>query len=71
MEDIGNLRVNQMEGLLQGLSENAEEQERILKGDNKEILEVDDAIAALIGWDCVGGSPRIFYALRDNFFADT
>lgn len=49
MEDIGNLRVNQMEGLLQGLSENAEEQERILKGDNKEILEGDDAIAALIG----------------------
>ena len=48
MEDIGNLRINQMEDLLQGMSENAEAMEREIKGDKKP-LEGDDDIHALLG----------------------
>ena len=48
MRDIGDLRVNQMEGLLEGLAENAEEMRRELNGEHK-TLEGDDAINALLG----------------------
>lgn len=55
MEDIGNLRMNQLEDLLQGMSENAErekaEYDRQMNGDGggQEILEGDDALRALLG----------------------
>lgn len=48
MRDIGDLRINQMEGLLEGLAENAEEMKRELDGGHK-TLEGDDAINALLG----------------------
>lgn len=48
MEDIGNLRINQLEDLLEGMSENAEAMEREMKGEKKP-LEGDDAIHALLG----------------------
>lgn len=48
MKDIGELRINEMEELLEGLNENAEEQKRILNGEN-EVLEGDAAINALRG----------------------
>ena len=48
MEDIGNLRVNQLEGLLNGINENAEEMDREFKGEKKP-LQGDDAIRALMG----------------------
>ena len=48
MKDIGDMTVAQLEDLLDGLSENAEEQQRSLNGD-KEILEGDAAIDALLG----------------------
>ena len=48
MKDIGDLRVNQMEGLLEGIAQNAEELKRELNGEHK-TLEGDDAINALLG----------------------
>lgn len=48
MNDIAELRVNQMEGLLEGLSANAEEMKRELNGEH-ETLEGDDAISVLLG----------------------
>ncbi len=48
MEDIGNLRINQMEELLEGMNENAEAMDRELKGEKKP-LEGDAAIRALLG----------------------
>lgn len=48
MEDIGNLRINQLEDLLEGMNENAEAMEREMKGEKKP-LEGDDAIHALLG----------------------
>lgn len=48
MEDIGNLRVNQLEDLLEGLSENAKEMENEING-KKKPLEGDSALKALIG----------------------
>lgn len=50
MEDIENLRMNQFEDLLEGLSENAKAEEAYINGDSKgELLEGDDAIHALLG----------------------
>ena len=50
MKDIEDLRINQMEDLLLGLSENAEKEEAELKGESTgEILEGDAAIHALLG----------------------
>ena len=55
MEDIGNLRMNQLEDLLQGMSENAErekaEYDRQMNGGSggQELLEGDDALRALLG----------------------
>ena len=48
MEDIGNLRINQMEDLLEGMNENAEALEREMKGEVKP-LEGDAAIRKLMG----------------------
>lgn len=48
MEDIGNLRINQMEDLLQGMNENAERMERELKGE-KAPLTGDEALKRLMG----------------------
>lgn len=48
MEDIGNLRINQMEDLLEGMNENAEALEREMKGEVKP-LEGDAAIRKLLG----------------------
>ena len=48
MNDIAELRVNQMEGLLEGMAENAEELKRELDGGH-ETLEGDAAISALLG----------------------
>ena len=48
MEDIGNLRVNQMEDLLEGMSENAKRMEEEMNG-TKRPLEGDDALRALMG----------------------
>lgn len=47
MEDIGNLRVNQFDDLLEGLSENAKEMEMEMNG-KKKPLEGDDALCALM-----------------------
>lgn len=50
MTDIENLRINQMEDLLLGLSENAEKEQAELRGESSEgLLEGDDAIRALLG----------------------
>ena len=51
MNDIENLRINQMEELLLGLSENAEREQAELNGQdgNGVVLEGDDAIKALLG----------------------
>ena len=48
MKDIGDLRINQLEDLLQGMNENAEALDREIKGIKKP-LEGDDAIHALLG----------------------
>ena len=48
MKDIADLRVNQMEGLLEGFAQNAEELKRELDGKHP-TLEGDDAINALLG----------------------
>lgn len=48
MEDIGNLRINQLEDLLEGMSENAEELDRKINGKNKP-LTGDAALKALSG----------------------
>ena len=48
MEDIGTLRINQMEDLLEGMNENAEALEREMKGEVKP-LEGDAAIRKLMG----------------------
>ena len=48
MKDIADLRVNQMEGLLEGFAQNAEELKRELGGEHP-ILEGDEAINALLG----------------------
>ena len=48
MKDIADLRINQLEGLLEGLAENAEEMKRELDGEHT-TLEGDDAINALLG----------------------
>ena len=50
MQDIENLRINQMEDLLVGLSENAEKEQAELNGESTNgVLEGDDAIRALLG----------------------
>ena len=50
MQDIENLRINQMEDLLVGLSENAEKEQAALNGESTNgVLEGDDAIRALLG----------------------
>ena len=51
MQDIENLRINQMEDLLLGLSENAEKEQAELRGETSDggLLEGDDAIRALLG----------------------
>ena len=50
MQDIENLRINQMEDLLLGLSENAEKEQAELNGESTVgVLEGDDAIRALLG----------------------
>ncbi len=50
MQDIENLRINQMEELLLGLSENAEKERAELNGESTDgVLEGDDAIRALLG----------------------
>ena len=50
MEDIGNLRINQLEDLLEGMNENAEELKREMNGKGKtgRTLTGDEAIAALM-----------------------
>ena len=48
MNDIGDLRINQLEGLLEGFAENAEDMKRELDGGHP-TLEGDDAINALLG----------------------
>ena len=51
MRDIEELRINQLEDLLIGLGENAEEERKYIEGEsgNGEVLEGDDAIHALLG----------------------
>ena len=50
MKDIADLRINEMEDLLEGMNENAEEQKKMLDGAKKgEVLEGDAAINALMG----------------------
>ena len=50
MHDIEDLRVNQMEELLLGLSENAEKEQAEINGESSgEVLEGDAAIRALLG----------------------
>ncbi len=50
MHDIEDLRVNQMEELLLGLSENAEKEQAEINGESTgEVLEGDAAIHALLG----------------------
>lgn len=50
MKDIADLRINEMEELLEGMNENAEEQKKLLDGAGKvEVLEGDAAIHALMG----------------------
>ena len=51
VSDIEELRINQLEDLLIGLGENAEEERKYLEGDKGEgeVLEDDDAIHALLG----------------------
>ena len=50
MKDIADLRINEMEELLEGMNVNAEEQKKQLDGAGKsEVLEGDAAIHALMG----------------------
>lgn len=49
MHDIEELRINEMEDLLQGISENDEELNKKYGNSGKEQLEGDDAIHALLG----------------------
>ena len=49
MRDIEELRINQLEDLLLGLSENAEREQAELGGSDSDVLEGDDAIRALLG----------------------
>lgn len=50
ISDIENLRVNEMEDLLEGINENSEELRKQYEGGGKvEQLEGDDAIRALLG----------------------
>jgi hypothetical protein len=50
MKDIADLRINEMEDLLEGMNENAEEQKKMLNGAKSgEVLEGDAAIHALMG----------------------
>ena len=50
MRDIEDLRINQLEDLLLGLSENAEREQAEINGESTaELLEGDDAIRALLG----------------------
>ena len=51
MHDIEELRINQLEDLLIGLGENAEEERTYVEGDSGsgEVLAGDDAIHAHIG----------------------
>ena len=51
MYDIEELRINQLEDLLIGLGENAEEERKYIEGESGsgEVLEGDDAIHALLG----------------------
>ena len=50
IRDIENLRVNEMEDLLEGINENSEELRKQYEGGGKtEQLEGDDAIRALLG----------------------
>lgn len=50
MNDIENLRINEMEDLLEGISENNEEMnKKYNNGGQTEQLEGDDAIRALLG----------------------
>lgn len=49
MKDIADLRINEMEELLEGMNENAEEQKAILDGKKpSRALEGKDAINALL-----------------------
>jgi hypothetical protein len=50
MKDIADLRINEMEELLEGMNENAEEQKKLLDGAGEvKVLEGDAAIHALMG----------------------
>lgn len=49
MKDIADLRINEMEELLEGMNENAEEQDKLLGAGKGEVLEGDAAIHALMG----------------------
>ena len=50
MKDMADLRIKEMEDLLEGMNENAEEQKKMLDGvKNDEVLEGDAAIKALMG----------------------
>ena len=51
MHDIEELRINQLEDLLIGLGDNAEEERKYIEGESGsgEVLEGDDAIHALLG----------------------
>ena len=50
ISDIENLRVNEMEDLLEGINENSEElRKQYNNGGEVEQLEGDDAIRALLG----------------------
>ena len=49
MHDIEELRINEMEDLLQGISENNEELNKKYGNSGEEQLEGDDAIHALLG----------------------
>lgn len=49
VHDIEELRINEMEDLLQGISENNEELNKKYGNGDKEQLEGDDAIHALLG----------------------
>lgn len=50
ISDIENLRINEMEDLLEGINENSEELRKQYEGGGQtEQLEGDDAIRALLG----------------------